>query len=244
MKTALGFNAITSAALILATVFLIIMGILLVSSKCQVDEIPSSDRSASLQTASNHIQTAYILLFIAAGASLLLAVAYMGQNVWWCPSELIHGIFFLVIIALWLIGIIYAYMALNTLNNPKIEDKNGADSYIWASLLMAIITFVVIFLAIGERLGYNMASAAIRERLASAEEKIHTTYNTIVGSKSNIKSNINSNIGSNSRSSDVVKNIMPLGRPTTTEETTVTTSQPFLKTTQMKTTQQFPGNFF
>jgi hypothetical protein len=177
----IGLNSVTSGGLFITALFLVIMGVLLVSADNKIRNIPEFTQSSQLMDAHNRIQTAYILTFVAAGVILLLAVLYAGHETWWSPSEYIHGIFLLIALALIVISAIYAYMVLNDLYTPELDDTNGSTSYLWASLLFAVISFLMTFAIGGTRTGYNMVRSDVEDRFTDIEHKIHLTHSHLTG---------------------------------------------------------------
>lgn len=176
-----GLNALTSGGLVLATVLLVVAGILLVSAASKVRDIPEFEESSGLKKAENDLKTAYILMFIAAGVTLLLAVAYGGHEVAWCPSEWIHGIIYLLLVAIIVIAVIYAYIVLNDLYTPELADRNGSTAFIWASLLIGSIGFMVVMATASGRVGYNASMNDIKKRWREVERKVHESHSSITG---------------------------------------------------------------
>lgn len=177
----IGLNAITSGGLTIALVFLIIMGILLVSAANKVKAIPEFSQSSGLQNGYNKLKTAYILTFVAAGVALLLAILYGGHDIWWSPTEWIHSVIFLIIIALMLVATVYAYTVLYDLYTPELQDRNGADSFIWSALLFSILAFMIILTMATGRVGYNAARTGVRNRYNELERKVHQTHANLTG---------------------------------------------------------------
>ena len=181
MGVNVGVNAITSGGLGLATVLLVVTGILLVTAQKKVGELPEFESSSVLRKASGDLRTAYILLFIAAGITLILGIAYAGHEVAWCPSEWIHGFIYLLLVAALIIGVIYAYIALNDIYSPDLDNDNGASAFVWASLIVGTITFMVVIATASGRVGYNAARNDVQHRVRHAEAKIHETHSHVTG---------------------------------------------------------------
>lgn len=176
-----GMNALSSGGLGLATVLFVVMGILLVNASRKVAELPEFESSSELKKANSDLKTAYALVFIAAGITLLLAIAYGGHEVAWCPSEWIHSLLFFLLLVALVIGIVYAYIALNDLYRPDIENTNGSTAYIWASLLIGAIAFMVTAAIGSGRVGYNVARNDVRKRVNHAEDKLHELHSHVTG---------------------------------------------------------------
>ncbi len=177
----IGFNAITTGGLFLAAILLVIMAILLLTADAKIRNIPEFDQSSDLQDGHNRLKTAYIVTFVAAGVALLLAIAYAGHEIWWGPSELFHMLFFLILVALWVIAVIYAYTVLEGLYNPELEDRNGADAFIWGALWISILAFLVILATGSGRAGYNVVRGRVTERFTDLEHKVHLTHSRLTG---------------------------------------------------------------
>ncbi len=175
----LSVNILTSGFLVTVVVFFLLMGILFYSSYTKMGQVLLENDStrndlSQLDSALSNIKWAYIFAFIGTGLALLLAVLYAGHETVISPSEYWHlGLYVLTFIA-WLISVVYAGMALNKLYNTRITERNGADAYIWAGLLMAIFVFVGLVATGSGRLGMNAVRSTARDRLEAVENKIHT----------------------------------------------------------------------
>ena len=176
-----GLNTITTGGLFLATIFIVIMGILLVSAEKKIKDIPEYTQSSDLQDGRSALQTAYILTFIAAGVALVLSIVYMGQEIWWCPPEWIHMIFFLIIVVLLVVASIYAYDVLEGIYDPRLADRVGTDNYIWAALLFAVVSFVTVFMVGSGRAGYGLVRNKMGERVSELERTIYESYSSLTG---------------------------------------------------------------
>ncbi len=181
MGLGIGANALTSGITFLGTILLVIMGILLVSSSNKVEQLPEFNRSTDLQKLRDNIRTAYILTFISAGIVFLISIAYGGHESAWCPSEWWHGTFAVIALIILVIAVIFAYVALNDLYNPELEDRNGADSFIWAFLIISIFAFLVLGGAASARAGYNVVSDNASKRINMVEKKFHEVHSAITG---------------------------------------------------------------
>lgn len=176
-----GVNALTSGGLGLAVVLLVVTGVLLVSASQKVTKMDDFDSSSNLEKAYNNLRTAYGLIFIAAAITLILAVAYGGHETAWCPSEWIHGVIYVLLVAAMIIGIIYAYIALNEIYDSTDQDRRGSTSYIWAALIIGVLTFMLIIATASGRVGYNVARGGTTHRVRHAEAKIHEMHSHVTG---------------------------------------------------------------
>ena len=177
----LGVNAITSSGLGIAVILLIVMGILLWTAQDKVKQLEGLLSSSSIDRISNDLRTASILTFIAAAVCLILVVAYAGHETLWSPSEWIHTALYIVLLALMVIAVIYAYVALKDLYQPTLDNKNGADIYIWASFIVAVFAFLAITATATGRVGFNSVRDHATKRLNLAEKKLHETHSAITG---------------------------------------------------------------
>lgn len=176
----IGINAITSGSLFITTLFLLLQGILLVTAHNKVEEIDGFAGNDELETIRNRLRWAYILTFIVAGLALVLMVAYTGHEKWWTPSEWVHTALFVIAVLLLAIAVILAFTSLTRLNVPEFTDVNNADSYIWASLLLGLFTFIGLLATGTGRAGYNSMRASAADRINQAEEKVHQIHDKVV----------------------------------------------------------------
>lgn len=176
-----GLNALTTGGLFIATIFIVIMGILLISAERNIQEIPEYSQSSELQNGRSKLQTAYVLTFIAAGITLVLAIVYSGHDIWWCPPEWIHMVFFLIVIVLMVIAAIYAYVILENIYDPRLETRTGVDSFIWAALWFAVLGFLTLFVVGSGRAGYTAVREKMGDRLTDLEHKVHQSYACLTG---------------------------------------------------------------
>jgi hypothetical protein len=175
----IALNILTSGFLVTTFLFFLLYGIVVFYAYVKVGEIlenASNERNNdlnSLNSALNYLKTAYILAWIAAGLSLLLAILYAGHELAFAPSEWIHMVIFLAIYVLLVISAIYAFWALNKINTVGVVFKNGADAYIWAGLLLALFAFMALTASGSGRIGMNAVRSRVSSRLNEAESKIN-----------------------------------------------------------------------
>lgn len=174
----LGVNILTSGFLVSVVVFFVLMGVLFYSAYAKIGQILLAGNSKEnnleqLNSALGSMKVAYILAFIAAGLTLILAILYAGHETIVEPSELWHGAIYLVTYVLLIISVIYAFIGLNKINDVTIRFKNGADSYIWAGLLMSIFGFLGLTATSSGRLGMNIVRSNVRDRVEKAESTIN-----------------------------------------------------------------------
>ena len=195
----LSVNILTSGFLVTVVVFFLLMGILFYSSYTKVGAVLIENDSSrndlgQLDGALNNLKVAYIAAFIGTGLALVLAVLYAGHETVIAPSEYWHlGLYVLTFIA-WLVAVIYAGLALNKIYNTRITQRNGADAYIWAGLLMAIFIMVGLVSTGAGRIGMNAVRSTARNRLDAAESRIHNDipaiHQHVVDTRANIEAHL------------------------------------------------------
>ena len=195
----LSVNILTSGFLVSVTVFFALMGYFFAmaySKMGQVLERGDSKRNnlEKLDSALKDIRVAYILAFIAAGLSLLLAILYAGHETIISPSEYWHLALFLITYTLLVISVIYAFIALNKLYDLSIEDRNGADSYIWAGLFVGLFGFMGLTASSSGRLGMNIARSGAKKRLNAVESKVNEHLPAIRGHVENVRQSVEHDI--------------------------------------------------
>ena len=174
----LGVNILTSGFLVTVLIFLAAMGILFVSASAKIEEVmiagdARTNDQKQLKSAFDAVRIAYVLSFIAARFALLLAILYAGHETVISPSEYWHLALYLITYVLWIIAMIYAYIALDKVYDIRISTRNGADAYIWAGMLMAIFAFIGLTATGSGRLGMNIMRSRATDRVNQAESKIN-----------------------------------------------------------------------
>jgi len=177
----IGLNALTSGSLVLITILLVITGILFVSAATKTQNLPEYNQSSALQNAYNKLRTAYILIFIAAGVALILAIAYGGHEIWWGSTEWVHLAFFLLLVALIIIAAVYAYTILNDVYTPELPERNGVDNFLWAGLWILLIAFIMIIAAGSGRVGYHAVRSNVINKFNEYKDKIDTVHYHVTG---------------------------------------------------------------
>ena len=171
-------NILTSGFLVTVIIFFVLMGYLFFAASEKMGQVLlSGDRRENdleqLESAYNSIKVAYILAFISAGITLLLAILYAGHETVISPSEYWHLALYLITYILLIISIIYAFIALNKLYDIRINTRNGADAYIWAGLLMSIFAFVGLTATGSGRIGMNVVRSETQARVNKVEANIN-----------------------------------------------------------------------
>jgi hypothetical protein len=172
-------NILTSGFLVTVIIFFVLTGILFFSAYSKVGQVLEAGDSKNndltkLDSVLNSIKVAYILAFIAAALTFVLAILYAGHETVITPSEYWHLAIYLITYVLLVISVIYAYIALNKLYDIGITQRNGADAYIWAGLLMSIFAFVGLTATGTGRLGMNIVRTDTRKRIEKVEGSINT----------------------------------------------------------------------
>jgi hypothetical protein len=195
----LSVNILTSGFLVTVVIFFLLMGILFYSAYAKIGQVLLENDSSKndlerLDSCLNSVKVAYILAFIGAGLALLLALLYAGHETVVTPSEYWHLALYLITYALLIISVIYAFIALNKLYDTRITQRNGADAYLWAGLLMSIFAFVGLTATGSGRLGMNIVRSGARSRLEAAESKINEHLPAIRGHVEETRANIEAHL--------------------------------------------------
>src|SRR5579883_1726918 len=174
----LSVNILTSTFLVTVLAFFLITGILFFYAYVKVGQILEQGNSRTndletLNSALGNLKVAYITAFIAAAATLILAILYAGHETVFSPSEYFHMVIYLIAYVLLIVSVIYALLALNKINTVGVTFKNGADGYIWAGLLMSIFAFIGLTTTAGGRLGMNIIRSDTKNRVLTAEHKVN-----------------------------------------------------------------------
>lgn len=178
----IGANVLTSGGLGLTMVLLLVTGILLVSASNKLKQLPEFESSSDLKNANNNLKTAYWLIFIATGISLILGVLYAGHESAWCSSELIHGGLYLLLYIAVIVGLVYSYISLYNIYHPDLENNNGSTAFIWGALLIGAIAFMVMTATGTGRIGMGVTRGSLTHRIRHAEHKLHEAHSAVTGS--------------------------------------------------------------
>jgi len=195
----LSVNILTSGFLVTVIVFFLLMGILFYSAYTKIGAVLLENDSSKndlerLDSCLNSIKIAYILAFIGSGLTVLLALLYAGHETVITPSEYWHLALYLITYVLLIVSVVYAFIALNKIYDTKITQRNGADAYIWAGLLMSIFAFVGLTATGSGRLGMNIVRSNTRSRIEAAESKIHEHLPAIHAKVEETKANIEAHL--------------------------------------------------
>lgn len=176
-----GANVLTSGGLGLTMILLLVTGIMLVIASNKLKEVPEFEGSTDLNNANSNLKTAYFLFFIATAISLILGILYAGHESAWCLSEWIHGVLYLLLYIAVVIGVIYAFLALNKIYTPELENNNGSAAFIWAALLIGSLAFITMTAVGSGRVGYGVSRNSATHRLRHAEHKLHEMHSAVTG---------------------------------------------------------------
>ena len=171
-------NILTSGFLVTVIIFFVLMAILFREASVKLGEVllAGDNRSNNLEqvdSAFNAAKVAYILAAIAAIITLILAILYAGHEIAINPSEYWHLALYLITYILLIVSVVYAFIALTRIYSLGIVDRNGADAFLWAGLLMAVFAFVGLTATGSGRLGMNIVRSDTRRRLEQAEANIN-----------------------------------------------------------------------
>jgi len=195
----LSVNILTSGFLVSVTVFFALMGYFFAMSYSKMGQVLEKgdgkrNNLEKLDSALNNIKVAYILAFIVAGLSLLLAILYAGHESVISPSEYWHLALFLITYILLVIAVIYAFLALNKLYDLSIEDRNGADSYLWAGLFVGLFGFMGLTASSSARLGMNAVRSGASKRLNDVEGKVNDHLPAIRGHMEQLRQSVEKDV--------------------------------------------------
>lgn len=177
----MGFEVLTSGALSLVTILSLIMAVVLhVGSTKLTESQDFEDETTSVNSGYGDLRTAYILAYIATALAFVLGAVYgVHAFAWKAPHEWIHGFLFLALVVLLIISGIYAFNALDKINNPN-QDKNNADGYIWAGLLVGLFALLTTLGSGVGRLQYRHSTQRVEKAVKSLESalpKMNTQMN-------------------------------------------------------------------
>jgi hypothetical protein len=195
----LSVHILTSGFLVSVVVFFISTGYFFAAAYSKVNQVlQKGDSKANnlnqLESVLNSLRVAYVLAFIAAGLTLLLAVLYAGHETIITPSEYWHLALYLITYALLVISTIYAFIALNKLYDVRISDRNGADSYIWAGYLTSLFAFMGLTATGSGRLGMNAVRHKAKQRIEAVENTIHEHLPAIRDKVEDVKSSVDTHL--------------------------------------------------
>ena len=195
----LSVHILTSGFLVTVVVFFILTGYFFATAYSKMGQVllqgdRKSNNLEKLDSALNSVKVAYILAFIAAGLTLLLALLYAGHETVINPSEYWHLALYLITYVALVISVIYAFIALNKLYDVGISDRNGADAYLWAGILTAIFAFIGLTATGSGRLGMNVVRSKARSRLEGVESKINEHLPAIRDRIENVNSTVETHL--------------------------------------------------
>lgn len=172
-------HSVTSGFLVTVTIFFVLMGIVQVAAHNKIEDVleQGDDRRNNkdrLKKAQDQSRVAYILSFIGAGLSILLAILYGGQERAWVISGWVHSVIFLATYALLIISAIYAFLAINELNHLDVEEKNGSTTYLWVSLLLGLFAFIGLTGSGSAQVGLSSIRKETGDRITAVEDNVNT----------------------------------------------------------------------
>lgn len=150
-----------STLMIVATVMLVAMAILIIIAIDRINQINGSS-NANLQTAKDRLTWAQITAWIAAGMALLLVLGYFALHVL-NTSEWLHLILWILLFAALIISLILLAISLSDVDNANLSNNNGATNYIWAALIVGVITFVLLLISGGWRIATKQSEGMVQD---------------------------------------------------------------------------------
>lgn len=195
----LSVHILTSGFLVTVVIFFVLTGYFFATAYSKIGQVLEQGDSKSndlekLDSTLNSVRVAYILAFIAAGLTLLLAVLYAGHETVIKPSEYWHLALYLITYVALVISVIYAFIALNKLYDVGISDRNGADAYLWAGVLTAVFAFIGLTATGSGRLGMNAVRSKARSRLEGVESKINEHLPAIRDRVEHVRATVDSHL--------------------------------------------------
>ena len=175
----LAVNILTSGFLVTVIIFFVLMTYLFYVSAAKMGDVllvgdHRSNNLEQVESAFNAAKVAYVASAVGAVLTLALAILYAGHEIVVTPSEYWHlALYVLTYIAL-IVSVIYAFIALDRLYNLQVTDRNGAESYLWAGLLMSLFAFIGLTATGSGRIGMNVVRRNTRERIERVEATIHS----------------------------------------------------------------------
>ena len=147
----------TGVLLILFALLVLMCAIFLTIAQMRVVEIPEYSKEPKLQSAKNYLVAAYILGYIAAGISTVLAILYFGHVTWGIGTEIPHAILYVLLFILIVVAAVFGFIALNDINKLNLADAKGAHNWIWAAEISALVAAIVLIISGAWRAQYNIS---------------------------------------------------------------------------------------
>ena len=167
----------TGLLLVLVLILFILMGIFFIVAQSRVQNIPEYVQgNTKLKTARNSLITAYVLAFVAAFITLILAILYFGHIAWNISSEVPHLIMFIVIAVVVIVSGVFGFVALSNISNSAAQNKNGSEGWIWAALGVGLAGLIILLISGAWRAQYKSSHKVVRheEQLSFTSEAAAT----------------------------------------------------------------------
>lgn len=142
----------TGTSLLVTALILAVSGVLQVIA---TSKIPSGSNTTNekLKSAHTYALISYILSFVAAGLTLILAIFYYTHGSIW-TSEWPHLIIFILIAGSTIASGILALLAINDVNDSG-EKKENPDTYLWISVAMLAAALIILAISGAWRVAHN-----------------------------------------------------------------------------------------
>lgn len=143
--------------LLIGFALLILLGaIFFTISQAKVMDITEyKNGNSKLKSAKNWLIAAYVLGYIAAGVSIVLAILYFGHVTWGIRSEVPHAVLFVLLFILVLLSGIFGFVALNEINNSGADNKNSSTNWIWGAEVAGLIAIILLIISGAWRAQYR-----------------------------------------------------------------------------------------
>jgi heme A synthase len=126
-----------------------------------------------LHSAKNNLLIAYILAYVAAALGIILAILYFGHVAWSINNEIPHLIVFILLFALLVVSGVFGFLALSNIDSSGATDKQGSTGWIWAGLVSALVSVIVLIIS-GAWRAQHVASKASSKDTAAPVETVET----------------------------------------------------------------------
>ena len=164
----------TGILLIVFALLILAGAIFFTIAQGNVTRIEEHDQgNTKLKNASSNLLVAYILGYIAAGISIVLAILYFGHVTWGINSEIPHLILFILLFLLVIVSGIFAFIALSNIGDADPDDKKASDGWIWAGLVAGLIAIIILIISGAWRAQYNASKGKVA---ADGEAPAQVTY--------------------------------------------------------------------
>lgn len=176
-------HSYTGILLIIFAIAILLSAIFFTVAQVRVTETNEykAGTNTKIQGAKNNLLAAYILGYIAAGISIVLAILYFGHVAWGIKSEVPHAILFILLFLLVVVSGILGFVALSDIDNAKVTDNKGAPGWIWAAEIAALVGLIFLIISGAWRAQYKSSRPSTTDTSqASTQSELTFTAPTTV----------------------------------------------------------------